>query len=373
MLFALLVLSCNSDTPKTKDTTKIEDTAQLNTNETDTENRTNEDTSVFEEEEQESPYNYEIPNRDLCDHALDMTHGFLCAIRPSRLDPMARDQFGTDSLLDRTLGFGYHVVAFPLMGQEIKGVYVHFTGSMGRAFNQNNEAFPSSTLLDEAMKAGFITIQIAYHNRHAVNSPEECLESTDVDNCAGGVRLEKITGEDISEVVDGPLSDSINQRIKTVVQYFEQQDFIFPISIVDDNAINWSELVVGGHSQGSGHALYIEKYWNSAHTCLFGGPYDVADTVPEVPVENIADWYLDEDFLVDITKVRGLISIDDNNYEQFVQSYNILSMQQGIHWQSIEAPVYSDINGDSISGHGAVVHDPAFVQQRYDTCFSHTQ
>ena len=106
MLFALLVLSCNSDSPKTEDTTKIEDTDQLDTNETDTnetdtEDRTNEDTSVFEEEEQESPYNYEIPNRDLCDHALDMTHGFLCAIRPSRLDPMARDQFG-DGFITRS-------------------------------------------------------------------------------------------------------------------------------------------------------------------------------------------------------------------------------------------------------------------------------
>ena len=118
-----------------------------------------------------------------------MTHGFLCALRPSRLDPMARDQFGADSLLDRTLGFGYHVVAFPAIDQEIKGVYVHFTGSMGRAFNQNNEAFPSSTLLDEATKAGFITIQIAYHNRHA-STVRGVLGSTDVD-IIGGYDLKK--------------------------------------------------------------------------------------------------------------------------------------------------------------------------------------
>ena len=100
-----------------------------------------------------------------------------------------------------------------------KGVYLHFTGSLGRAYNQASRNFLSQTLLDEAMEAGFITVQIAYHNRYAVNSSNECAGNDDVDNCAGLVRYEKITGEDVTSVVEVPPADSIVQRLIAVVTY----------------------------------------------------------------------------------------------------------------------------------------------------------
>ena len=71
----------------------------------------------------------------------------------------------------------------------------------------------------------------------------------------------------------------------------------------------------------------MTKYWGSAHTCLFGGPYDVADEIPHVPAENIADWYLDSSAEVNIDKVRALLSVDDSNYDEFVRSYNVLELQ----------------------------------------------
>ena len=83
------------------------------------------------------------------------------------------------------------------------------------------------------MQAGFITIQIAYHNRYAVNSPSECIGSNDVDNCAGDVRREKITGEDVTTVVDVPVADSITDRMTTLVTYLEAQAFVFPVSILE--------------------------------------------------------------------------------------------------------------------------------------------
>ena len=140
--------------------------------------------------ESSPPYHYAVPNLELCDDLLISDLGSLCALKPSRLDPSARDHYSDSTLADRTLGFGYHVVAFPPVDREITGVYVHFTGSMGRAYNQNSGVFPSSLLLNEAMQAGLITIQIAYHNRFSVNSQSECVGATNVDNCAGVVRWE---------------------------------------------------------------------------------------------------------------------------------------------------------------------------------------
>ena len=192
-------------------------------------------------------------------------------------------------------------------------------GSMGRGVQSTHGTFPSATILDEAMQSGLITIR-AYHNRYSVNSPSECVGSNDVDNCAGDVRREKITGEDVSSVVEVPVADSITHRMTTLVTYLEEQSFVFPISILDDDSIQWPSLMIGGHSQGAGHALYITKYWDSAYTCLFGGPYDVPDTVPTAPSEDIADWYLDDSVTVDISTIKALLSTDDNNCDNFLSN-----------------------------------------------------
>ena len=264
MLFLGILLACGND-KEARDTS--EETIQ------DTSVDTAEIDSGMEEDtaEPEPPYDYNPPAATLCDDSIETTHGFLCAIQPSRLDENARDIFDDGSLGDRSLGFGYHVVAFPDPDKEITGVYVHFTGSMGRGYNQLNGEFPSFSLLEEAMAAGYITIQLAYHNRYTVNSVQECVGSNDIDNCAGLVRREKITGEDLSTIVDVPISDSITHRMKTVVSYFDDNGFAFPVSIVEEDNVQWQNLFLGGHSQGAGHTLYITKYWGSTFACLFWG------------------------------------------------------------------------------------------------------
>ena len=66
----------------------------------------------------------------ICDASEEVEYGTLCAIQPSRLDSNARDRFSETGPADRNLGFGYHVVGFPIEGTTINGVYIHFTGSM---------------------------------------------------------------------------------------------------------------------------------------------------------------------------------------------------------------------------------------------------
>lgn len=315
-------------------------------------------------------YVYRQPDPSACDATLELEHGYLCAIRPSRLDDLARDVFGEATPADKNLGFGYHVIAFPKEETSIEGVYLHFTGSMGRAYHQGSQRFPSQTLLNEAMKAGYISVQVAYHNRYAVNSPEECLGAKNVDDCAGRVRYEKITGEDVSSVVKVPSADGIRKRLVDLFSYWEGVGFDFPVAVASDDEIAWKNLRLGGHSQGAGHALYLSKYWNSQHACLLGGPYDVPDTVPSLPPEGIADWYLDDSRAIDRSKLRALVAVDDANYSQFVAAYAVLGLEKELHWQSFSAANYTDSEGKSISGHGAVVHDPAFAEQRFRTCFA---
>ena len=327
-----------------------------------------EDSGIEVDTDEENPYTYVLPSTSICDDTFEYNGGFLCAIQPSRLDSEARDQYSNASVADRRLGFGYHAVGFPSESTDILGIYVHFTGSMGRPYNQRTNAFDSSVLLKEAIEAGYIVLQVAYHNRYAVNSEAECYGALDVDNCAGLVRQEKIMGEDVSTVVDVPISDSITHRLIVLVNYLQTNGVAFPDAVVDGEDILWPNLRLGGHSQGSGHALYIHKYWASLHTCLLGGPFDVADAVPNIPDPVIADWYLDS-VLVDIGNLRALVSEEDNNYDQFVRAYNVLGLIEGLHWSSFTSESYFNELGESITGHGAVVHDPAYRSLRHTTCF----
>ena len=366
-LISIFLLGCHETKGTDDSTVTTEDTSMYDTAiETDTGEHT--DTSE-EPDTAVEEYVYQPPSMSICDVSDEVEYGSLCVIRPSGLNPDARDRFAETSFSDRNLGFGYHVIGFPSQGTTIKGIYIHFTGSMGRPYHQDNETYPSYVVLNEAMQAGYIIFQPAYHNRYAVNSPEECIGNPNVDNCAGDVRHEKITGVDHSTIVNVPPADAIIPRLKTLFSYLEEVGFIFPIEPVVNDNINWSDLRVGGHSQGSGHALYITKYWDSAHTCLLGGPYDVPDEIPSIPPEDIADWYLDTSESVALTKVRALTSSDDTSYEQFVKAYGALGMEENIHWNSFSASIYQDHNGEEVSGHAAVVKDPAYQSQRYTTCF----
>lgn len=365
MLLSVLLIACATPQPSHGSTRHAAETGTVDTGEDSHPNHgddTSADTAVDE-------YVYHPPSMTICDATEAVAHGDLCAIQPSRLDANSRDQFADDSVSDRNLGFGYHVIGFPSEGTTIKGVYLHFGGSMGRPYHQGTGTYPSHVILDEAMLAGHIVIQIAYHNRYAVNSAEECVGATDVDNCAGDVRLEKITGIDHSTVVDTPEADAIIPRLHAVFSYLDAVGFVLPLEAIVNGEINWGVFRIGGHSQGAGHALYITKYWNSHHTCLLGGGFDVADAVPSLPAENIADWILDTAAPVDVTKLQALLSVDDDAYDAFVHAYGILGMEENVHWMSFSAATYQDSNGEEINGHSAVVKDPAYQAERHATCF----
>ena len=319
---------------------------------------------------QTNSYQYQQPASSLCDVNATYTDGFLCAIKPSRLDAKARDIYGSSTVNDSTFGFGYHVIAFPKNGTTVKGIYVHLTGSYGRPYNQDTTSLGNEVFLKESFNSGYIMIQLAYNNRFAVNSADECGgANTGVNNCAGDVRREKITGSNVSSINVTPLSDSIEHRLKLLVQYFEAQGFIFPVNIVINGNIDWSRIRVGGHSQGAGHSLYIVKYLKGKHGCMLSGAYDTYDTDPVIPGDSIADWFLDNSVVIDKTKLKGLLSVDDSNYSYFTSAYGVLNLIENTHWKTINAAPYSDKNGDSLTGHAAPLKDPRFATQRYMACF----
>jgi hypothetical protein len=317
-------------------------------------------------------YFYQQPDASICDSSVMVPGGLLCAIKPSRLDMNTRDFYGSGSAGDLVLGFGYHALAFPPTGTDIKGVYIHLTGSYGRPYNQLSSAYGNAPFLEEALSAGYITIQLAYDNRFSINI-DECggdSATLNIDNCSGDARMEKIVGSDVSSVVDTPLSDSIEFRLTALAEYLRVEGFSFPFSIVTNNIVNWASLRVGGHSQGATHALYLAKYFSASRACMLAGGFDIADTFPQLPPENLADWILDDSVTLDLAKIRAVVSVDDATYDSMIRSYDYLGLVRDSHYREVSGAPYSDASGTSINGHSAVLQDPRFAALRIEACFA---
>jgi predicted esterase len=50
------------------------------------------------------------------------------------------------------------------------------------------------------------------------------------------------------------------------------------------DSIDWSNIIVGGHSQGAGHAAYLAKFNSVNRVLLFSGPNDYSTAF--LPMSN---------------------------------------------------------------------------------------
>ncbi len=310
---------------------------------------------------------YTQPSSTICDISKFGTYGLFCAIKPSRLDPAARDIYGTATFADQRFGFGYHAIGFPPTGTTIKGIYLHFVGSYGRPYNPTTANFDNDILLEEGMKKGFVVVQIAYDNRFMVNE-DVCMTYKNFNNCAGLLRKEKITGEDVFPYATTPVADSIEERIRKLSSYFSAKSVRMPIALTNGNVINYSALNIGGHSQGSGHAYFISLWVEVRRACFLGGPYDIADLVAYS--NPIADWFTERaNPVTPRSRMKAALSVDDDAYSNFVSSFQYMGLTKNTNWVEVSGAPYKNRQGEDINGHGAIIQDPRFETVRAEACF----
>jgi len=65
-----------------------------------------------------------------------------------------------------------------------------------------------------------------------------------------------------------------------------------------------------------------------------------------------------------------LAAIDDSSYASFIRVYEYLGMLKDTRFREVSGAPYADIDGASISGHGAVLQDPRYAAMRLEACFS---
>lgn len=152
--------------------------------------------------------------------------------------------------------------------------------SVNRTVAQKNQLFvffsgtggvPINTLQinNTAADLGFHAVNLAYPNDEAVNSLCGGF-NTNLD-CYGNVRLEIKDGVDRSNLVSVNRANSIENRLIKLLIHLRNaapnQDW--GQFLLNDNAINWSRIVVSGHSQGGGHAGIIGRYHSVVRVVMF--------------------------------------------------------------------------------------------------------
>jgi hypothetical protein len=182
----------------------------------------------------------------------------------------------TDPAIDRALAD--HYVWLDTTGRGNPKLLVFMPGA-------NNTPSSWQRFEQEAARLGYHVIGLMYQNDVEVvnrcgGSFNPVGHSLDP-NCSGDIRLEVLTGDDSSNIVNVTPANSIDNRLTKLLVYLDAQ---FPqegwSQFLEDGAPKWSQIAVSGQSQGAGQAALIGKLRHVDRVVMFSGPPDAR--VPEV-------------------------------------------------------------------------------------------
>ncbi len=116
---------------------------------------------------------------------------------------------------------------------------------------------------------GFHAIGLTYPNDEAVNSLCGGVQA-DLD-CYGNVRLEILDGTDRTNLVDVNRPNSVENRVLKLLAYLNstRPNEDWSQFLINGTEINWSRVIVAGHSQGGGHAGIIGRYHPVKRVLMF--------------------------------------------------------------------------------------------------------
>ncbi|NOQ73794.1 MAG: hypothetical protein GQ574_17435 [Crocinitomix sp.] len=128
------------------------------------------------------------------------------------------------------------------------------------------------TFCEHAAELGCHVISLSYPNNVAAASFKESDNIDAFDN----FRDEMCFGNPVSDAVNVNELNSVVTRSTKLLQHLAAQ---YPTQnwgqyLIDGNAPDWSKIMLGGHSQGSGHACYIAKTIVVNRVLMFSGPND---------------------------------------------------------------------------------------------------
>jgi len=179
----------------------------------------------------------------------------------------------------------------------------------------------STTLFPElAANNGFHVVSLKYPNSTAAQTA--CGNSSDPD-CYLNFRKEIIEGIDYSIETTVDSSNSISNRLIKLLQYLDSN---YPSenwsNYFSANVIDWSKIIVSGHSQGGGHAAVIAISKPVKRVLMFASPNDYS-TFFNAPASWTSSPHTAQD-----SAYYGFNNLNDDvvDFSEQFQSWNNLGM-----------------------------------------------
>lgn len=171
----------------------------------------------------------------------------------------------TDGAIDATQGNHYAYINPSVAPKGKLFVFMPGTGGIPSLYK---------LIVQAAANNGFHAIGLAFENDVSVG--DLCSGSADHD-CAGKVREERFSGQDVSTLVSVNAANGIQNRLTKALVYLAQQHPQDGWGQFLDNSgnVQWNLVRVSGHSQGGGEAGYIGKQRLVDHVCFFSSPADI--------------------------------------------------------------------------------------------------
>lgn len=123
-----------------------------------------------------------------------------------------------------------------------------------------------------AANHGFHAVSLVYPNDQSAASL--CASSTDT-NCFLNMRKETLEGVDYTSVVTVDSTNSIYNRLEKLLIYLNSQ---FPSQnwsqFMAGGTLQWSSMIIAGHSQGGGHAAVASLDHAFERVIMFASPDD---------------------------------------------------------------------------------------------------
>jgi len=200
-------------------------------------------------------------------------------------------------------------------------IMLYIPGSIDNPLN--TEKFPSL-----AANNGIPTISLVYENDDT--GQDACGGSAD-NNCHYKWRKEIIEGVDYSTEIAVDFDYSIENRFVRMLQYLHTT---YPTegwdSYYGGDIINWTNIIVAGHSQGGSHAALIAKEHNVERALCFASPNDYTNTN-----NSVADW----------TSINSATS--DSNFYFFGNLYDEVPDGFAIQYENMDS-INAELYGDTV-------------------------
>ena len=169
-----------------------------------------------------------------------------------------------------------------------------------------------------AASLGYLAINLRYPNSWTVG--DLCRQSEDPE-CHAAVRREIAEGIPAQGQLGLGAGDSIVTRLTMLLRWLEKRqpeqgwgDFL------THRGLHWGNIVLAGHSQGSGHAAFLAKRHRVARVVMLGGPADFCLTT-----DSPAPW-LGSDSKTPVEKFFGFSHERDQSFVRTDLAWEVLGL-----------------------------------------------